>query len=479
MKDVTSLFSRYRPRFVRSLIYMLQASEYDIREYLRWYHRTSDFAHVEKRKTLVWTAKVKVLFAISWIVIIVWAVGLMWYAGSTGSDVPIVVLAGVVFLLPFYFPYMLAALAWIVQLLQRPIENSIVAKAKQTLTTHQGFKIAIAGSYGKTSMREILRTVLSEGKKVAAPPGSHNTPLGIAKFISTLSGDENVLIFELGEYYPGDIRKLCEFVQPDLGIITGVNEAHLEKFGTLERAADTIFELSAFVAPENLYINGENELASARAEGRNVVYSRAGAGRFAVGHTKTGLDGTSFSLVLDDDSRIDARSHLLGLHQIGPLVAAADIAAKLKLDLKQIVSGISKTAAFEHRLQKRVDATGVVTLDDSYNGNPDGAKAVIEFLASLKGHRRFYVTPGLVEAGARKQMVHAKIGEELARAGIEKVVLVKTSVTPFIEQSLRKAGFHGEVLKFDDMPKALEALQHMTVSGDVVLIQNDWPDQYA
>ena len=474
-----ALFSRYRPCFVRSLIYMLQASEYDVREYLRWYHRTSDFAHVEKRKTLVWTAKAKVLFMLSWATIVVWAVGLMWYAGSTGSDVPIVVLAGVVLLLPFYFPYILALIAWIVQLLQRPIENSIVAKAKEKLSAHKGFKITIAGSYGKTSMREILRTVLSEGKKVAAPPGSYNTPLGIAKFVESLSGDEDVLIFELGEYYPGDVRKLCEFIQPDLGVITGVNEAHLEKFKTLERTADTIFELSSFVAPENLYINGENEIASARAEGRNVVYSRRGAGRYAVGHAKTGLDGTSFALVMDDDSRIDVRSDLLGLHQVGPLVAAADIAGKLGLDERQITSGIAKTKAFDHRLQKRTDSAGVTTLDDSYNGNPDGVAAVIEFLASLKGHRRFYVTPGLVETGVHKEEVHTKIGAELAKAGIEKVILIRNSVTPFIERGLKHSGYGGEIVWFDDMPRALDALRHMTVAGDVVLIQNDWPDQYA
>ncbi len=258
-----NLLTRYRPRFVRSLIYMLQASEYHVRDYLSWYHRTIDFAHVEKRKHLVYTPKALVLITISWSFIVVWAVGLMSYAHYTGSDVPLVVLSGVVILTPFYFPYILALIVRILQFVQMPIEGYIVWRAQKMLSRHKGLKIAIAGSFGKTSMREVLKTVLSEGeaptqkgrgpdrsvgrKKVAAPPFSYNTPLAIAGFVEKLKGDEEVLIFELGEYYPGDIMHLCKLIGPHIGIITGVNEAHLEKFGTLEKTTRAIFELAGYL----------------------------------------------------------------------------------------------------------------------------------------------------------------------------------------------------------------------------------------
>jgi len=81
--------------------------------------------------------------------------------------------------------------------------------------------------------------------------------------------------------------------------------------------------------------------------------------------------------------------------------------------------------------------------------------------------------------GARKEAVHRDIGTRLAKANIEKVVLIRNSVTPFIEAGLKDANFAGEILWFSDMPQALSALSHMTISGDVVVIQNDWPDQYA
>jgi len=122
---------------------------------------------------------------------------------------------------------------------------------------------------------------------------------------------------------------------------------------------------------------------------------------------------------------------------------------------------------------------GIVTIDDSYNGNPDGVAAAIDFLRSLQGVRRWYVTPGLVEMGARKEEVHREIGRKLEGAGIEKVVLIRDSVTPFIERELNKMSLTCDVFWYDDMPTALQALRAMTVPGDVVLIQNDWPDQYA
>jgi UDP-N-acetylmuramoyl-tripeptide--D-alanyl-D-alanine ligase len=325
-------------------------------------------------------------------------------------------------------------------------------------------------------MREILKTVLSEGKKVAAAPGSYNTPLGIAKFVETLDGDEDVLIFELGEYYPGDVRTLCEFVEPKWGVITGVNEAHLEKFGTLDKTAATVFELADYVGIQPLYVNGENVSARERAPQTAVLYSREGVDEWRVTDAHTGLSGTRFML-RKGPLAVSVHSELLGMHAVGPIAAAVHMALALGLTVAQIEEGVRRTKAFDHRLEPKTDGSGVVTLDDSYNGNPDGVAAVIDFLASLKG-RRFYVTPGLVEMGDRTEEVHRDIGKRLAHAGIEQVVLIRNSVTPSIEAGLTEAGYSGTVTWFDDALDAYGALPHMTVAGDIVLLQNDWPDQY-
>jgi len=457
---------------------MLQASEYHIRDYFAWYHGVKDFAHVEKRKHLVKTRKAMLLLALCW-VIIACLLGAALYVLLTGAAP---MKYAVSFFILLLWPYVLAygiviplVLAEI--FVQKPIERVIIRNAQLKLQNHKAIKIGIAGSFGKTTMREILKTVLSEGKKVAAPPHSYNTPLGISQFADMLDGDEDILIFELGEYYPGDVRKLCNLVQPDMGVITGVNEAHLEKFKTLEKTVGTIFELGDYLGEKRTYVNGESDLARKSVRMGHIIYERTGVGDWKIKNCKTGLEGTSFTLERSDIT-LELKSGLLGLHQIGPLAAGVDLALSLGLSPEQVRAGIGNTKPFDHRLEPKTDSAGVVTLDDSYNGNPDGVKAVIDFLAFLTGHRRFYVTPGLVEMGVRTEEIHKEIGRSLARSHIEKVILIRNSVTAFIEEGLREAGYKGEIIWFDDALSAFGALPHMTVKGDVVLLQNDWPDQY-
>lgn len=475
MRSLFNFLTRYHPRYVRSLVYMLQASEYHVRDFFSWYQRTSDFLHVEKRKQITWSAKARVLWVSGFVVWLAWNLAALFILLEN-------IFFGVLMLIasPFVVALLLGLITRLVNLSQLPMERAMMRHAKAKLAQHKATKIAIAGSYGKTSMREILKSILAHGKKVAAPPGSQNTPLGICSFVDTLAGDEDVLIFELGEYYPGDVKTLCEFVEPDMGIITGVNEAHLEKFKTLEATTATIFELADYLKEKPLWVNEENARACAAAQARAsaVFYSRVGCGFWNTEGARTDLDGTSFVLH-SSRSTINAHSQLLGLHMLGPIAAAADIALRLGLTSDQIQAGIAATKPFSHRLEKRIDANAVIMLDDSYNGNPDGAQAVIAFLGSLEGMRRWYVTPGLVEAGPRVEEVHRAIGTQLAKAGIEKVALMKNSVTPFIEKGLIEAGYKGEILWFADMPAFLAAMPSFTLPGDVVLIQNDWPDQYA
>ena len=470
---ITHFLSRYRPRYIRSLIYMLQSCEYNVHDYLAWYWRTKDFSRVERRKTLVKTPKVLILTACAYAIILL----LIVLAGITFQSAPIISLATVI-LAPYILAYGIIIPVWLAELLQKPFEYGLMIQASKKLAGHKGLKIAIAGSFGKTSMREILKAVLGEGKRVASPPFSYNTPLGICRFVSGLKGDEEVLIFELGEYYPGDVRKLCELIDPEIGVITGVNEAHLEKFRTLEKTTGTIFELAEYLKDKPVYVNGENELARKNASEKHIIYSRDGAGVCRVENPQTDLKGASFTIVKDGiGSRVSSK--LLGLHNVGPLAAAAHIAYRLGATDKQVQYGIGNTKAYDHRLLPREDQNGVITIDDSYNGNPDGVHAIIDFLTSLRGHRRWYVTPGLVEMGTRTKEVHKEIGRRLARAGIERIILIKNSVTPHIERGLKDAGYAGELLWFNDALQAFSSLPHLTVKGDVVLLQNDWPDQYA
>lgn len=465
--------SMYRPLYLRTLVYMLQESLYDLRPYFEWYQRTGDFSNVMKRKKLVMTKKAQLLLGWLWLLIAIgWVIsGYLILTQSFIMLLALIILA----------PYVLAAglavpIVFGTVLIQRPREKKIIVEAKAKLAAHKGLKIAIVGSFGKTTMKEILSAVLSEGKKVAATPGNMNTPLGISRFIANLSGTEEVLIFELGEYYPGDIRELCDLVQPDMGVITGINEAHLERFKSIDRTIATIYELADYLGDKPLWVNAESKLAKEHIRDGNFAYTQKGVGKLKVQHAKTGLEGTDFQIV-GGGTKLHLHSDLLGMHNVGPLTAGVAVASHLALTAKQIEAGIAKTKPFEHRMQP-AEASGIWTIDDSYNGNPDGARVAIEFLSGLKGHRRMYVTPGLVEVGSATAIVHTQIGLMLAD-NVDVVVLVKNSATPFIAKGLEAGNYKGEVLWYEDGLSCLNALSQITKPGDVVLLQNDWSDNYA
>jgi UDP-N-acetylmuramoyl-tripeptide--D-alanyl-D-alanine ligase len=400
------------------------------------------------------------------------------------------------------FPYVallfVSVLTHLINNIQKPIEKSIIKKAKDKLALHSAIKIGVVGSYGKTSMKEMLKTVLAQGFNVKATPDNKNTPLGIARFVESLEGDEEVLVFEMGEYYKGDIKNLCLLVNPDIGIITGVNEAHLEKFKNIEASSNTIFEIADFLVNKKnsrLYVNSENRLALERVhqyknkDSENLsIYTYGEGGVLGILNNKesnlsvvgadTSLSGTSFVLKDNKNEGIVVSSRLIGLHQVGPLSLVAFIAKTLGMKAEKIEIGLKSTSPFEHRMEYKEAEGGVTIIDDSYNGNPDGVRVAINFLKEIKNKRRFYITPGLVELGSMTKEIHKDIGKQLANAGIEKVVLVRNSVTGFINEGLKEALFKGDIIWFDSSLECFKSMGRLTISNDLLLYQNDWPDNY-
>ncbi len=463
--------------YPRTIVYMLQASEYKFRDYFYWYFKVEDFRNVEYRKRLKKTTKSLSLLIFAWLIVISFGmVGI--FALYTRPDIYGAMLFSLFVFCGFYLlAYIIMLPFLMINILQYPVEIWITRNARRTLEKHKALKIAVAGSFGKTTMREILKTVFSEERKTAAPPFSYNTPLGISKFVKSLKGDEEILLFELGEYYPGDVKRLCQLIQPDAGVITGVNEAHLEKFKSLKKTTATIFELADCLEGKTVYVNGENDLARQKVSPDHILYTRQGVGGWKITHTISNLSGTRFT-IRKGDVILNLESGLLGIHQTGPLSMAAHMAFSLGITEEGIIRGIKKTKPFPHRLEPKTENTGVTLIDDSYNGNPDGFFVAIDFLMNLTGYRRFYLTPGLVEIGEKTKEIHEEIGQKLANSGVEKVILIKNSVTGYIAEGLERADFKGDLLWFDDALSAFGALPYLTAEGDVVLMQNDWPDRY-
>jgi UDP-N-acetylmuramoyl-tripeptide--D-alanyl-D-alanine ligase len=459
---------------------MLQSSNYSLRDYFSWLLRVDDFRRVMKRGGLDYTNKARLLLLMAWVImlfiIIISILSALLFIGLSSS---VGLLFSLVLFLaaPILMSYIIALplwLGWV--LIQKPKQYSIVNNAKKIISIHPALKIAIAGSYGKTTAKEIISTVLSEGKKVAYTPGNMNTPIGISRFAKKL-GECDVVIFELGEEKVGDVKELCDLVQPDMGIITGINEAHLSSFKTLDNTVSTIFELEDYLGEGTLYKNRESRLVTNRIKNKDkLVFDQKGVNGWRTSDVKIDIYGTSF-IAQKGDKKIVARTGLLGLHNIGIILVAIDIADTIGLTIEQIESGISKTIPFEHRMQPR-NIHGAWVIDDTYNGNSDGVRAGLLLLKDLRAKRKVYITPGLVEQGDKTREVHEKIGQQIADVA-DVAVLMNNSVTDYIKNGLEKANYKGKLIIVDDPLEFYSNIDQFVAGGDLVLMQNDWTDNYA
>jgi UDP-N-acetylmuramoyl-tripeptide--D-alanyl-D-alanine ligase len=188
---------------------------------------------------------------------------------------------------------------------------------------------------------------------------------------------------------------------------------------------------------------------------------------------------TRFDLVIGD-RRAAARAGLLGRHNVSNLLAAAAVGHVLGLSLEQIVRGVARVQAPEHRLQPIPNpAAGIVVIDDAYNANPAGAAAALEVLRDHPATRRILVTPGMVELGDEEAALNERFGRQAA-AVCDHVILVGPARTRPIAEGLRAGGLDAaSIIVVRDIGAATEALRRLTRAGDVILFENDLPDMYA
>jgi UDP-N-acetylmuramoyl-tripeptide--D-alanyl-D-alanine ligase len=426
-------------------LYLLQLEEYDSIRFLRTIWHTKGIPQHTLRKKLVFTPKA-ILIAMMTIAIIIGvsiAKSFLFLAFFYVSFLPIVIV--VILLTP----------------LDSLLKNGKVSKAKKVLGRYPNLKvIGIAGSYGKTTMKEVVSTILSQKLTILKTPENINTPLGIADLIiNHLNEKVQVLIVEMGEYQQGDIEEICHIVKPQIGVITGINEAHLERMGNIENTVSAIFELAQMVEENGLLVlNDDNE----------YIHSNY---KNYVSHKKT--------VLYSSENDTDLKSGLLGRYAKGVLQAGKAIASYLGVSESEIRRGAALIKALPHRLQPIEGARDVLVIDDSYNGNPTGVTEAIYVLGTYKDRRKVYITPGLVETGGKAADIHRKIGTELS-AVANLVILITNSVTPYIQEGLIECGFNKENIRWYESTEAAHAdLANIIQPNDVVLFQNDWTDNYS
>ena len=347
--------------------------------------------------------------------------------------------------------------------------------------------IAVTGSYGKTSTKYILNSIMTgTPHPTLMTPESYNTPMGICKVIrGQLRPFHRFFIVEMGARQRGDIAELCRLTPPRMGILTAIGPQHLESFGSQEAIAATKGELLQALPQDGVaVINWDNQYCRQLAQDlrcRCLGYGLgAGPGKqMWAEDVSSDPAGTRFMLCSADGEQLQLRTRLLGEHNVYNILAAACAARYLGVSLDNIARAVARLQPVPHRLQLLRAEGGVSIIDDAFNSNPAGARAALEVLRGFSSGKKILITPGMVELGAREFEQNRKFGQ-MAAGVCDFVILVGPKRTTPIAQGLREAGFAGENIRVvKDLQAARRVMRSLVSRGDVVLFENDLPDNYS
>ena len=381
------------------------------------------------------------------------------------------IIAGVILLL-----LLLVLSHFVIFPIDKIIMRYYISKAKKKLKMMPCRKIAITGSFGKTSTKNILFEILSEKYRVCATPKSYNTPMGICMAIlNKLSPLDDFFIVEMGARHKGDIAFLCNLIGADYGILTPVGKCHIETFKTLNNVEKTKFELCQNVK-DFMVINGKSESNLRlydKCEKKKYLICKDGS--FAYADEIKFIEGkTKFVLHIDDKS-ILVSTKLLGRANVDNIVVASSLAYLLGVNLLDVKRGIENLSPSPHRLE--VIKGYATVIDDSYNSNFEGFKQALEVLKSFSGHK-ILVTPGMVELGTMQYKLNHDIALEIAKV-CDKVIVMNKVNKKAIVDGLCKANFNMKNVIFATTRKEqTEILKSVITKESVVLFENDLPDNY-
>lgn len=344
--------------------------------------------------------------------------------------------------------------------------------------------VAITGSYGKTSTKGYVAHLLKDSVAVVASPASFNNRAGLSRAVNEhLAPGTEVFVAEMGTYGPGEIAELCEWLVPDVAVITAVGPVHLERFGTEERIVEAKAEILAKAASVVL-VADDPRLArladGAEAGGKRVWRVSATDPKADVAVVEL-PDGVAVYVRGDEM----ARGLVLAAPR-GNVAAALAVALELGIGADTAAHRLPSLPTAAHRLEVATAPSGVVVLDDTYNANPAGARAALAALAAWAqpGRRSVVVTPGMVELGKSQVEENALFAEASARLATDLILVGRTNRRALLEgvrRALTTAARNDRVAFTITLPtrqRAVEWVRENLGTGDVVLYENDLPDHY-
>lgn len=324
--------------------------------------------------------------------------------------------------------------------------------------------IAITGSNGKTTTKDMAAAIISTGFKTFKTPDNFNNEIGVPMTLLAMPEETEVLVVELGMDRPGQLTMLTHLVKPDMAIITMIGEAHIEFFKTRANIAKAKLEITSGLKADGiLFIPFDEPLLTQAVVAQKVV--RFGQG---IEDVKTASDHTDF---VYQNTRFAIP--LIGGYNIMNALAAISAGILLHIDLKKAVKALQTFDLTKNRTERLVTARGVILISDVYNSNPTAVAAVLATLKTIPAQHKYVVLGDMLELGEQANELHAGLGQKILDTTVDSVYLVgdlfNQNVAPILKKQLKSSDIHQ--YSTDQLAKLTSDLRTLGEAGDVILLK--------
>lgn len=337
--------------------------------------------------------------------------------------------------------------------------------------------IAVTGSSGKTSTKDLLASVLPSLGPTIAPVGSYNNDLGAPLTICRCDGDTRLLVLEMGARSAGHLARLCAIAPPSIGVVLNVGSAHLGTFGSREAIAQAKAEV-ARAAQDVAVLNADDPLVSAMAADVSVpvvTFGRADSAQVRADDVSVDDEGRAAFRLTAGGRAADVALRLVGEHHVSNALAAAAVALQCGLDVPAVATALSAAEPRSRwRMEVRDTPTGVTVINDAYNANPESMRAALTTLTArgrISSRRTWAVLGEMAELGPAAESEHQSLGRFAVRSGVSHMIVIGDRAGGIHVGAVAEASWRDNSVHVADVGAAIDVLREQVRSGDIVLVK--------
>jgi UDP-N-acetylmuramoyl-tripeptide--D-alanyl-D-alanine ligase len=337
--------------------------------------------------------------------------------------------------------------------------------------------IAVTGSSGKTTTKDLLASLLPALGPTVAPVGSYNNDLGVPLTICRCDENTRLLVLEMGARGSGHLARLCAMAPPSIGVVLNVGSAHLGEFGSREAIAQAKSEVAS-AAKDVAVLNADDPLVAAMAEPLTVpvmTFGRDVSAQVRAEDVRVDDEGRAAFRLTVGAAAADVKLRLVGEHHVSNALAAAAVALQCGLDLPSVADALSTAEPRSRwRMEVRESAAGVTVINDAYNANPESMRAALTTLAArgqVSSRRTWAVLGEMAELGESAESEHLSLGRFAVRSGVSRMIVIGEHAGGIHAGAVAEASWGEDSMHVADVQEAIDVLREQVRSGDVVLVK--------